>query len=873
MRSSSQLGTAKITSSVLLIAIAIFCSRFGTTPVMAAEGSPLFRDSKLPLHERVDDLLSRLTLEEKISLLQDMAPAIPRLGIPAYNCCNEALHGVVMGGTATVFPQAIGLAATWDPDLVRTMASAISDEARAMQNQNGERAKLPHSDTLVFYSPVVNLARDPRWGRTQETYGEDPYLAGRLGTEFVKGLQGDDPKYLKAIATPKHFAVYSKESGRGSTNAIVPEDQLRDYYLVPFRECVGKGHAASVMSSYTAINGIPSTANRWLLTDVLRGQWGFKGYVVSDEGAVTNVFSEHHYAETFDAALADAFNAGLDVDVGSLTPECCEFFTAHLLAAAQHGLVKEAVLNRAVANVLRARFLLGLFDPPNQVPFSLIPASIIGSPEHVALARQLARESIVLLKNSKVERRRPLLPLDPESVHSIAVVGPIAAIALFGNYSGNPANPPITPIAGIRGRGGSKIAVKLVPWSGNLSPIPSDYLTAFNGRQGLLGEYFDNETLAGKPSAERIDQEIQFALWGWTTPVNPISDPHYSVRWTGQLTPAVAGEYQLGVNVVGEARLILDGEKLVEGATGILTKTVFLHAGHSYSVRLEYFHHNVSDDGIRLVWKPPAGDVEQLRKYDAVIAVLGLTTDDEDETKDRTTLTLPAEQQEFIKQVVKANPRTVVLLENGSSVAINWIKEHVPAILETWYPGEQGGNAIADVLFGDYNPAGRLPITFYASDAQLPPMDDYDISKGRTYMYSDHPPLYPFGYGLSYTKFRYKELRLSSKVASDRVAIRASVDIENVGLRDADEVVQVYIHKKRGGNKQPRLQLKAFQRIHLQSGEIRTVTFSLQLSEWAQWDTKKESFVVTPGMFNIWVGASSADIRLEGQIRVPSGGR
>jgi beta-glucosidase len=265
--------------------------------------------------------------------------------------------------------------------------------------------------------------------------------------------------------------------------------------------------------------------------------------------------------------------------------------------------------------------------------------------------------------------------------------------------------------------------------------------------------------------------------------------------------------------------------------------------------------------------------VEQLRKYDAVIAVLGLTTDDEDETKDRTTLTLPAEQQEFIKQVVKANPRTVVLLENGSSVAINWIKEHVPAILETWYPGEQGGNAIADVLFGDYNPAGRLPITFYASDAQLPPMDDYDISKGRTYMYSDHPPLYPFGYGLSYTKFRYKELRLSSKVASDRVAIRASVDIENVGLRDADEVVQVYIHKKRGGNKQPRLQLKAFQRIHLQSGEIRTVTFSLQLSEWAQWDTKKESFVVTPGMFNIWVGASSADIRLEGQIRVPSGGR
>jgi len=304
-------------------------------------------------------------------------------------------------------------------------------------------------------------------------------LAGRLGAEFVKGLQGDDLKYLKAIATPKHFAVYSQESGRGSTNAIVPEDQLRDYYLTPFGESVLKGHAASVMSSYTAINGIPSAANRWLLTDVLRREWGFKGYVVSDEGAVTNVFSEHHYVGTFDAALAAAFNAGLDVNLGSLTHECCEFFTAHLLAAVQHGLVSEATLNRAVANVLRARFLLGLFDPPDQVPFTRIPGSVIGSPEHVALARQLARESIFLLKNDKLEGG-PLLPLEP-TVHSIAVVGPNAAVALFGNYSGNPANPPVTPIAGIRVRAGSKIAAKLVPWSENFSPIPSDYLTAVNG--------------------------------------------------------------------------------------------------------------------------------------------------------------------------------------------------------------------------------------------------------------------------------------------------------------------------------------------------------------------------------------------------------
>jgi beta-glucosidase len=501
------------------------CLRLNTTPVTASGGVPAFRNAKLPLQQRINDLLSRLTLEEKISLLQDMTPAIPHLDIAPYNCCNEALHGVIMGGTATVFPQAIGLAATWDPDLVRTMAGTISDEGRAIQNRYGARAKLPHSDTLAFYAPVVNLARDPRWGRTQETYGEDPYLAGRLGVEFVRGLQGDDPKYLKAIATPKHFAVYSQESGRASTNAIVPEDELRDYYLAPFRDCVVKGRAASVMTSYTAINGIPSTANPWLVTDVLRGKWGFEGYVVSDEGAVTNIFSEHHYVENFDAALAAAFNTGLDVDVGSLTPECCGFFTAHLLEAVQHDLVSEATLNRAVANVLRARFLLGLFDPPNQVPFSRIPESVIGSPEHVALARQLARESIVLLKNDKLEGR-PLLPLDPASVHSIAVIGPSAAVALFGNYSGNPANPPIAPIAGIRKRAGSNIRVKLIPWSSGLSSVPSEYLTAPNGEQGLLGEYFDNENLAGQPRAERVDQDVHFIFWGWTIPANTVSDPH-----------------------------------------------------------------------------------------------------------------------------------------------------------------------------------------------------------------------------------------------------------------------------------------------------------------------------------------------------------
>jgi beta-glucosidase len=866
MRFSSKLAAVTIIGGALLAALPILRERFDAPSVLASGELP-FRDTRLPLEQRINDLVSRLTVEEKISLVQDMTPAIPRLGISAYNCCNEALHGVIMGGTATVFPQAIGLAATWDPDIVRTMANAISDEARAMQNQFGERLTLPHSDFLVLYGPVVNLARDPRWGRTQETYGEDPYLSGRLGVEFVKGLQGDDPRYLKVIATPKHFAVYSQESERFSTNVVAPEDQLRDYYLEPFRQCVVQGHAGSIMTSYTAINGTPSTANRWLLTDELRGEWGFKGYVTSDEGAVTNVFSEHHYSSTFDAALAAAFNAGLDVDLGSLTPECCEFFTTHLLAAVRQGSVSEATLNRAVANALRARFRLGLFDPPDQIPFSRIPGSVVGSPEHVTLARQLARESIVLLKNDKVENRQ-LLPLDTARVHSIAVVGSNAAVSLFGDYSGNPTNPAVTPVTGIRARAGSKISVNLIPWSEGLSSIPSEYLTAPDGQQGLSGEYFDNETLSGKPNAERVDPEIQFVLWGWNIPLNSLSEPHYSVRWTGQLTPPVSGDYQLGVNVVGEGRLFLDGEKFVEGPTGTLAKPVFLQAGHSYALRIEYSHHNYSDDGIRLIWKPPAQDLKQLRHYDAVIAVIGLTTDFEDETKDRTTLSLPPEQQEFIEHVFQANPRTIVLLENGSPIAINWIQEHVPAIVEAWYPGEQGGNAIADVLFGDHNPSGRLPLTFYASDAQIPSITDYDITKGRTYMYLDQPPLYPFGYGLSYTDFRYTKLRVSPRESNPRGVITASVDIQNVGQRDGDEVVQVYVHQEERAYKQPRLQLKTFQRIHLKAGELRTITLALPVADWAHWDTRQKSSVVSPGTFDIWVGASSSDIRLKGQVVV-----
>jgi beta-glucosidase len=827
----------------------------------------VFRDPKQPVETRIDDLIAHMTLEEKVSFLKDRTPAIPRLGIAAYNCCNEALHGVNRPGPATVFPESIGLAATWDPARVKAMADAISDEARAKLNTMGERWDIPYSGLLAFYSPVVNLARDPRWGRTQETYGEDPYLSGQIGTAYVQGLQGDNPRYLKAIATPKHFAVYSQETDRFSTNASVPEDQLWNYYLAPFRDLIVDGHAGAIMTSYTAINGVPSSANSWLLKDVLRDKWHFNGYVVSDEGAVGNVFLGYHYSPDLEGAITASINSGLDMVLGGSSPECCEFLQSHLLAEVQQKIISEKTLNRALSDVLRARFRLGLFDPPDEIPFSRLPASANGSPAHVELARQLARESIVLLKNDK-SNGLPLLPLDLTKVRTIAVVGPNAAVSLFGGYSGIPANPPVTPVAGIRDRAKSSATVELIPWNPGFPSVPSEYLRTARGEEGLSGEYFGNDRMEGQALLMRVDAQVHFADWGWTIPVDAMQKPQYSVRWRGYLVPKLTGDYALGINVGGDGQLVLDGAPLVQGTDGEFTKTVHLEAAHSYAVTLEYSHKKSDSSGVRLIWNPPAIDIRKLSQYDAVIAVLGMNTDYEDETKDRTTIALPSEQQEFIEQVVRANPRTIVIVESGSVVDLRWIQDHVPAILEAWYPGEQGGNAIADVLFGDYNPAGRLPLTFYASDAQLPPMSDFDISNGRTYMYLNSQPLYSFGYGLSYASFRYANLKIGPDSVGADGLVHLSLTVENTGQRDGDEVVQAYVRPPKRASNQPQLQLKAFQRIHLQAGERRVVNLELRVSQWACWDNQKKKFVVAPGLFEIEVGASAADIRQTGKIKV-----
>lgn len=690
------------------------------------------------IDKRVSNLLSLMSVIEKIQLLTEVAPAIPRLGIAKYDQGNEALHGVVRPGKFTVFPQAIGLAATWDPDLIYTVATTISDEARARWNEleQGKNQKEKFSDLLVFWSPTVNMARDPRWGRTPETYGEDPFLTSRIGVSFVKGLQGNDPRYLKVVSTPKHFAGNNEEHNRFECKAFMSERALRSYYLPAFKALITEGGAQSIMSAYNALNGIPCTANKWLLTDILRNEWGFNGYIVSDCGAPGFLYSPHNFASSREEAAELALKAGLDLECSGYCNECY-IFRDYLPKAYEMGKVTESEITSAVFRVLRARFKLGLFDDPSLNPYTLISPSVIGNSKHQQLALDVARKSIVLLKNSN-----NMLPLDTKKIRSIAVLGINAATCEFGDYSGTPLNDPVSPLQGILNKAGKDVNIKTVQWIG----IPDSVL---------------KRKISGKKANEIFQEEIKLA-----------------------------------------------------------------------------------------------------RKSDVVIAVLGINKSIEMEGRDRSTIDLPADQQQFIKKIYKANPRTIVVLIAGSSLAINWIQDNIPAIINAWYPGEQGGNAIADVLFGDYNPAGRLPLTYYKSTEDLPAFDDYDVFNGRTYMYFDKKPIYAFGYGLSYTSFSYSNIRVDKPSIFKSDTITISVDVKNTGTFDGDEVVQMYLRQKEASVKMPLRQLKAFKRIRINKGEIRTVSFCLSKKDLSYWDNKNE-FVFDSGEYNIQIGSSSDDIRQE----------
>lgn len=831
---------------------------------------PAFRNPNLPIQARVDDLVSRMTLEEKVLQMQNAAPAIERLGIPQYEWWNEALHGVARAGYATVFPQAIGLAATWDTELMYQVADVISTEARAKHHEAARNNQRGRYYGLTFWSPNINIFRDPRWGRGQETYGEDPYLTARLGVEFVKGLQGNDPRYFKVIATPKHYAVHSgPEPERHSFDAIAYERDLRETYLPAFHATVVEGKAYSIMCAYNRMNGDPCCSSKKLF-DILRREWGFDGYVVSDCGAVRDIWEYHKFVKTEPEASALAVRAGTDLTCGN------EY--VKLLDAVKQGLITEAEIDTAFKRLLTARFRLGMFDPPEMVAYARIPFSQNDTPEHRQLALKTARESIVLLKNAD-----NMLPLKKD-LKSIAVIGPNADApeVLWGNYYGRPSRL-ITPLAGIKNAVSPN--TKVIHALGStlagesVVPVPAAALSP-----GLKAEYFNNEELRGPAATVRTDERINFD-WGRYKPTPELNENNFSVRWTGNLTPAESGNYTLGFTADDGARVFLDNQLLVEAwdrnPNKTVTKEIALESGRSYDLRMEYRQNN-REANARLVWSYPRLAERQIeeavkaaREADASVLVLGISAGLEGEEMtvnvegfrggDRTDLSLPKPQEALLKAVVATGKPVVVVLLSGSALAVNWANDNAPAILHAWYPGGEGGTAVADVLFGDYNPGGRLPVTFYKSVDQLPPFTDYSMA-GRTYRYFKGEPLYPFGFGLSYTKFGYSNLKFSAKSVKSGEPIKVTVDVKNTGDRDGDEVVQLYLTDVAASAPVPIRTLVGFDRISLKAGEKRTVTFTITSQQMSLINDRGQR-VIEPGEFLLGIGGGQV-AALSGRFQV-----
>ena len=696
---------------------------------------PIYLNPDHPIAERVDDLVARMTLEEKVAQMRYSASAIPRLGVPEYNWWNECLHGVGRAGIATVFPQAIGMAATWDVGLIEQIANVISDEGRAKHHEFVRQGQREIYQGLTFWTPNVNIFRDPRWGRGQETYGEDPYLTSAIGVTFVRALQGHHARYLKAAACAKHYAVHSGPEGeRHQFNAIASERDMRDTYLPAFEALVRVANVEAVMGAYNRTNGEPCCASPTLLQKILREEWGFEGHVTSDCWAIIDIYKYHKVVDTPEQAAALAVNNGCDLNCGDTYP--------YLTGSVEQGLIEESTIDRAVKRLFTTRMRLGMFDPDDLNPYAQIPYEVNDSESHRQLAIQTAQESMVLLKNAD-----HTLPLSLE-LQRVAVIGPNADSqkVLLGNYHGTPSHS-VTPLEGIR------------------AALPDAEVTYAQGC-GVLG----NDT-SGFDEAVALAQNAEVAI------------------------------------------LVLGLSQVIEGEEG-------------------------QQEGV---------------------------AEGEKSTGDRKDITLPGVQEDLLKAVHATGTPVVLVLLNGGVVAVNWADENVPAILEAWYPGQAGGTAIADVLFGEYNPAGRLPVTVYKSIEQLPEFTNYDMT-GRTYRYMTDEPLYSFGHGLSYTQFEYSNLQLSAESITANGSVTVSVDVTNTGDRAGDEVVQMYLHDVEASEVRPNLELKGFTRFSLEPGQSRTVHFHTPASLLSFY--QDGAHIVEPGKVEVLVGASSVDIRQRASFEI-----
>jgi beta-glucosidase len=846
--------------------------------------------------QRAEDLVHRMTLEEKASQLVNQARAIPRLHVPAYDWWSEALHGVAVNGT-TEFPEPIGLGATFDAPAIHAMATDIGIEARVVHAQAVRAGGSTIFHGLDFWAPNINIFRDPRWGRGQETYGEDPFLTTHMAVAFVTGMQGDNPKYYQVISTPKHFDVHSgPEPTRHFADVDVSKHDEVDTYLPAFRAAITEGKAGSIMCAYNAINGQPACANQFLLQKELREAWGFQGYVVSDCDAVRDIFNGHHYRPTQAQSSAISLERGMD-------NECADFFSKvkddhdykPFIDAVQQGYLSEGAIDTALVRLFTARIKLGMFDPPGKDPYSNIPESELNSPEHRALALKLANESMVLLKNDGV------LPLKP-SVKSIAIVGPLAdqTDVLLGNYNGIPTHT-VSMLEGMKAEF-PNAKITFVPGTQFLrndgTPVPNTLLTTPDGKPGLKAEYAASAGLEltqaapPKPLVTRIEPGLDLTASNLPSAVQ--GKHSLMVQWSGFLTPTETGDYLLGILADGFARVTV-GDKQVaqefrtDGAQAKLGQ-VYLEKGQEVALKVTYSVMNGGNPRAQLLWAkvnlaPSPEAVAAARNADVVIAVVGITSQLEGEEMtvnvpgflggDRTSIDLPEPEQALLHAVAATGKPLVVVLMNGSALAANWTNQHANAILEAWYSGEEGGTAIADTLSGRNNPGGRLPVTFYKDVHQLPNFMDYSM-QGRTYRYFEGKPLYPFGYGMSYTTFSYSGLTIPQTDVAAGDPVTAEASVTNTGSRAGDEVVQLYL-KFPDVPGAPLLALRGFQRVHLEPGQSRKVQFDLKGRDLSM-VTEAGDPIIAQGPYTITIGGGQPDtgapvvsgrFRMKGQIMLP----
>ncbi len=818
--------------------------------------------------EQAKGLVAQMTLEEKVGQMHYESPAIARLGIPEYNWWNECLHGVGRAGKATVYPQAIGLAATFDKDNMSKISTIISDEARAKHHDFASHGKRGIYQGLTYWTPNINIFRDPRWGRGMETYGEDPYLAGELAVRFIKGLQGDDPNYLKLVATAKHFAVHSgPEADRHRFNAVPSPQDFLNTYSPHFEKVVKEAGVYSIMCAYNSYNGKPCCGNQEL-SGLLRNDWGFKGYIVSDCWAIRDFYDDNAHDISADAkeASAIAVKAGTDLNCGSAYPA--------LVQAVKDGLISEAELDVSLIRLMVARLKLGLFAPEGAVKYAAIPYEVVDSEKHRLSALETARKSMVLLKNED-----KLLPLDKNKIKKIAVIGSNAndLEVLLGNYNGYPTEP-ITPLEGIKQKLPNAevsyaVGCKLAEGLPVFEPMPKSVLFSDSSMKtsGLKGAYYDNISFEGDPVHTRVDETVDFT-WRTTPPFKDMNPDTYAVKWSGILSVDKTGNYALGGEAFSSMKLFLDDKLLLERNDVHHPKKIYeyvkLQAGKKYKIRFECVQNKTDHSIMRLLWEAPKDNLEAeaiaiAKDADAVILCMGISPLLEGEEMkvkvdgfsggDRVHTKLPRTQSELIKKIQALGKPTILVLLNGSALSINWENDNIPAIIEAWYPGQAGGTAIADVIFGDYNPSGRLPVTFYKDINDIPAFSDYKM-KGKTYRYFKGDPLYEFGYGLSYTKFKYSNIEMPNTLESSN-DLTVKVDVENIGDLKGDEVVQVYVQNTNADEFNPHKTLASFERVSLAPGEKKTLTFTIDKEQLSSVNANGEK-VMLPGAYNISVGGA-----------------